>query len=190
MGETSTIDLLQLILAIKHIYPDIDKYLINEIAYIPGISPDNYVDWDNTTAVVDTKTYSEGGEHTIVGSPAPSRKAYTYTWDNETEFKLGTYENVLIDGDNVGLETKETTKIIDKFSDLSQWQVITDDLSSLSIKLDKDNTSYVQPPNSAKLVVGDNTVEIALVIKKDFDAQDWSQYGKMIFFLKSVLINM
>ena len=185
MGETSTINLLQLILALKHVYPDIDRYLVNEIAYIPGVSPDTYVDWENTTADVDTRTYAEGGQHTITGLPAPTKKAYTYTWDSETEFKQGTYQDVYIDGDQVMLATQESTLVIDEFNDLSKWEVITTDLSSLSIVLSSDSSTYVVPPNSAKLVVGDQTVEIALVIRKQFDAQDWSQYGKMIFYLKT-----
>jgi hypothetical protein len=185
MGETSTIDLLQLVLALKHIYPDIDRYLINEIAYIPGISPDTYVDWVNTTADVDIRPYSEGGQHTITGLPAPAKKAYTYTWDSETEFEASTSSNITISGDQVSLATEENKLVIDEFSDLSQWTVVTEDLSSASITLAKDTSTYVEPPNSAKLVVGDQTVEISLIIKKEFDARDWSSYGKIVFFLKT-----
>lgn len=187
MGETSTVDLLQLILALKHVYPDIDEYLINEIAYIPGISPDSYVDWDNTTATVDTLPSSEGGTHTITGTASSGKTAYTYTWDSEEEFETSpaTYSNVYIDGDQVCLATEESTLVIDEFSDLSQWSVITEDLSSLTLALAKDISTYVVAPNSAKLNVGGTTVEIALVIKKDFDAQDWSGYNKIVFFLKT-----
>ena len=185
MGETSTIDLLQLILALKHVYPEIDDYLVNELAYIPGISPDEYVDWENTTATVDVLPYSQGGQHTITGSAAPGKKAYTYTWDSEVEFKSGTYSDVFIDGASVCLESQETTLQIDDFNDLSTWDVITDDLSSLTIALQQDTSTYIEPPASAKLVVGDQTVEIALVIQKEFDAQDWSQYNKITLFLKT-----
>jgi plastocyanin len=185
MGETSTVDLLQLILALKHIYPDIDQYLINEIAYIPGISPDSYVDWDNTTATVDTAPSSAGGQHTITGDSSPGKNAYTYTWDNETEFDAGTHQDVMIDGDTVSLDTQVDTLVIDEFNDLTQWQVITDDLSSLTIALASDASTYVVPPNSAKLVVGDTTVEIDMVIKKEFDAQDWSSYKKIVMFIKT-----
>jgi len=111
MGETSTIDLLQLILALKHVYPDIDEFLINELAYIPGVSPDEYVDWDNTTATVDILPWSEGGQHTITGTPSLGRNAYTKTWDTEAEFESGTQENVLIDGDNVVLILRKLLKL-------------------------------------------------------------------------------
>jgi len=185
MGETSTVDLLQLILALKHVYPNIDEYLINELAYIPGISPDSYVDWENTTATVDTRTYAEGGEHTITGVSVSGKNAYTHSWDSETEFKSGTNSNVLIDGGSVCLEAQENTLAIDSFSDISQWDVVTNDLSSLSITLSNDTSTYVDPPSSARLVVGNQSVEIALVIQRQFDAQDWSGYDKITFFLKT-----
>ena len=188
MGETSTIDLLQLILALKHVYPDIDKYLVNEIAYIPGISPDDYVDWVNTTPnIIDTRPSSLGGQHTITGLPAPAKKAYTYTWDSETEFKSGSYvpSDITIDGDSVSLGTQENTLPIDEFADMSQWSANTTDLSSTSIIFRKDTSTYVVSPNSAILEVEDQTVEIALVIKKEFDARDWSQYGKIVFYLNT-----
>lgn len=185
MGETSTVDLLQLLLALKHVYPDIDQYLINEIAYIPGISPDNYVDWDNTTATVDVLPASEGGTHTITGVSSAGKRAYTYTWDSQEEFESDTYDNVFINGDQVNLETQESTLVIDEFSDLSNWTVITDDLSSVTMGLVADTSTYVVPPNSAKLNIGGTSVEIALVIQKEFDAQDWSQYKKIVFYLKT-----
>ena len=185
MGETSSINLLQLILALKHVYPDIDQYLVNEIAYVPGISPDSYVDWDNTTADVDVAPSSQGGQHTITGLPSPGKQAYTYTWNSEAELSSGEKENVTIDGDYATLDTQEQTLVIDEFADLSKWQVITNDLSSLSITLQSDTSTYVEPPSSAKLVIGDQTVEIALIIKKVFNAMDWSQYSKFVFFLKT-----
>jgi len=121
MGETSTVNLLQLILAIKHIYPDIDEYLVNEIAYIPGISPDSYVDWDHTTATVDITPYSEGGSHTIVGAATDGKNAYTKTWDSEDEFTAGTSQNVYIVGDSVSLATQNSYKLFDEFSSATSW---------------------------------------------------------------------
>jgi len=185
MGETSTIDLLQLILALKHVYPDVDEFLVNEIAYIPGISPDEYVDWDNTTATVDVLSYADGGTHTITGAASTGKNAYTKTWDTEEEFDAGTTSDVVVDGGSVCLETQEVTRLIDEFNDITTWEVITDDLSSLSIALSKDTSAYVVPPSSGKLVVGDSTVEIALVIRKEFDAQDWSQFDYIVFYLKT-----
>ena len=185
MGETSTIDLLQLILALKHVYPDIDEYMVNEIAFIPGISPDNYVDWDNTTATVDINTYSESGGHTITGHAAPSKRAYTKTWDTEAEFGSGTNQDVYINGDTVCLDTEENVLVIDQFADITGWSVLTTDLSSVPSSLTLDPTTWVFPIYSGKLSIGNTQVEVALLIKKEFDAQDWSNYNYIVFYLKT-----
>jgi len=185
MGEVSTINLLQLILAIKHVYPDIDEYLVNEIAYIPGISPDSYVDWDNTTATVDINTYSESGQHTISGSAAPGKQAYIKTWDTTAEFEDGDYQDVYIDGGTFCLDTEEETLVIDEFNNISGWSVITTDLSSTPTTLSLDPTTWVFPITSGKLAIGNTEVEIALLIKKEFDAQDWSSYNYIVFYLKT-----
>lgn len=185
MGETSTIDLLQLILALKHVYPDIDEYLVNELAYIPGISPDEYVDWDNTTATVDVSPWSEGGQHTITGSSSPGRHAYTKTWDTESEFESGTSDNLLIDGSNVCLDTQEIVQLSDEFNDITNWDITTTDLSSVQSTLVSDTTDYVTPPASGKLTIGDKQVEVALIIQNYFDAQDWSEYNYIVFYIKT-----
>jgi len=185
MGETSTINLLQLILALKHAYPDIDEYLVNEIAYIPGISPDSYVDWVNTTATVDILPYSEGGQHTITGSPTTARNAYTKTWNTEQELESGSSYHTFIDGSNVALEVTENTLTIDEFSDITKWNVETADLSSVTASFTQDNTTFVIPPNSGKLTIGDQSVEVALSLKREFDAQDWSNYNYIVFYLKT-----
>ena len=185
MGETSTIDLLQLILALKHIYPAIDEYLVNEIALIPGISPDSYIDFENTTATVDTTIASEGGTHTIYGVPTEGQEVFTKTWNTEVEFNEGTTSDVIVDGDTVSLDTRESKLVIDEFNNVDEWQVITVDSSSTAVTLNADTTDYYVAPQSGKLVIGDTTVEIALEIKREFDAQDWSEYDFLVVYFKT-----
>ena len=185
MGETSTVNLLQLILAIKHIYPDIDEYLVNEIAYIPGISPDSYVDWDHTTATVDITPYSEGGSHTIVGAATDGKNAYTKTWDSEDEFTAGISQNVYIVGDSVSLATQNSYKLFDEFSSATSWQVVTEDLSASSLAITIDPDSVPPSVSSGKITIGDQQVEMLLTLKKSFDAQDWSEYDYITFYLKT-----
>lgn len=188
MGEVSSTNLLQLILAVKHIYPDIDEDFVNEIAIIPGITPDNYIDLVNTTAIVDTNTSSQGGLHTIKGVASTGFTAYTKIWESEADFKAATSSNIIVNGDSVTLDVKENTLIIDEFDDISTWAVIMQDLSSLPTELVSDPTTYVVPPNSAKLTVGSENVEIILKISKSFDAQDWSPYNYLKFYIKTTSI--
>jgi len=185
MGEVSTTDLLQLILALKHAYPDIDKYLVNELAFIPGISPDEMIDTVNTTAIVDTRTALEGGQHTITGTPSTGFKAYTRIWNTEDDYSTADKYNVLVDGDSVSLSALEDTIIVDDFASLGSWTVSTNDLSSIPANLSEDPTTYVDPPYSAKLAIGSEEIEIKLLVKKTFNAQDWSNYDYLTFYIKT-----
>lgn len=54
MGDISTTNMLKTVLALKRSHSDIDEDLLNEIALIPGISPDAYIDTVNSTASWDT----------------------------------------------------------------------------------------------------------------------------------------
>jgi hypothetical protein len=186
MGEVSTTNLLQLILALKHQYPNIDDYLVNEIAFIPGISPDDYVDTVNTTATVDYRTFAEGGTHTIAMTPSSGLTAYTRIWDTEDDFTDSTNSNVFIDGDSVCLSTTNNSKLLDNLSNLEEWTVTTEDLSdssSLGIELDGDD--FVESATSGKITVTNKETEMSLSIKKDFDTQDWSSYDFLTFYIKT-----
>ena len=185
MGEVSTADLLQLILALKHAYPDIDKYLINELAFIPGISPDEMIDTVNTTAVVDTRPASEGGQHTITGVATTGFNTYTRIWDTEDDYSTADKYNVLVNGDSVSLDVLDDTIVVDDFSSLGSWNVSTNDLSSISANLSEDPTTYVDPPYSAKLSIGSEQVEIKLLVVKTLNAQDWSSYNFLTFYIKT-----
>ena len=186
MGEVSTINLLQLILALKHQYPGIDDFLVNEIAFIPGISPDEYVDTANTTAEVDYRTAQQGGQHTITMSPTSGLNAYTRVWDSEDDFTDSTNDNVFISGDSVCLSTTNNSEVLDDLSNIDDWSVFTEDLSSTSNQsITLDSSTFIVPSTSGKISVTNEETEIALIIRKDFDAQDWSGYDFLSFYLKS-----
>jgi hypothetical protein len=186
MGEVSTTNLLQLILALKHQYPDIDEYLVNLIAFIPGISPDSYVDTDNTTAEVDFRPFAEGGQHTITMTPTLGQTAYTRIWDTEDDFSDSTQDNIFIDGNSVCLDTTKNGQILDNFSDIDEWAVVTEDLTSATnLNIELDDQDYVVSEASGKVSVTNEETEMALVIKKDFDAQDWSDFDFLTFFIKT-----
>jgi hypothetical protein len=185
MGEVSSINFLQLVLALKHIYPDIDEFLNNEISIIPGISPDDYIDFVNTTATVDLRTHAEGGTHTIYGQQSSGIQEYTRIWDTEADFNDSTKNDVLVIGDSVSLAVKSNNYVIDDFSDISTWVIETQDLSALPSALSIDSSDYVVAPNSAKLAIGNSSVDIVLKIKKAFISQDWSDYNYLTLFIKT-----
>ena len=183
MGEVSTVNLLQLILSIKHVYPDIDQYLMNEIAFIPGISPDSMIDTVNTTAIVDTRTSSNGGQHTITGSNVQSTTLRLEAWKTESDFQAGEQSNVYITGDSVSLAVQTNTLVLDDFNNINQWSLTIQNLSSVPSNITLDNSIYIVPPSSGKVSVGSESVEIVLLAQKAFTAMDWSSYKYLTFYI-------
>ena len=184
MGETALVNLLQLVLALKHQWPDVDEYLVNELAFIPGISPDALIDTDNTTAVVDTLPEIDGGQHTISGTSGPAYRTVTKTWDSNTEFEATERLRTVVDADIIRIQNTETRATIDGFEEVSAWKTQIVDLSSAAGILELDPTTKVIGEYSAKVGVNvDNTTNLAFTLTKTFDAQDWSEYSKVVFYI-------
>jgi hypothetical protein len=185
MGDVSSTDLLKMILAVKHVYPTIDEFLINELAFIPGISAETLVDKVNTTAVVDYRTAAQGGLHTIKGTPASSTSTFTKKWETDTEFTDTTRDDTAVVGDSVKLVARENKVFVEDFQDISDWETITTDLSSISSSFSLDSVLSQTGTTSGKLDINNDGVEVALILRKTFGAQDWSSYDKLVFNLYS-----
>jgi hypothetical protein len=186
MGETSLTNFLQLILSLKHMWPEVDEFLVNELSFIPGISPDSMIDTENTTATVDTRASMEGGTHTISGTAAPTRRLFTKTWDSETEFLDSESSGTVVDGDLVRLQPTEVKSFIEDFSSISDWKTEIVDLSSSSGVFSTDSTVVQEGVSSGKLDLNlELSSNIAFVMRKDFNSQDWSSYDRVVFYLNT-----
>jgi hypothetical protein len=184
MGETALVNLLQLVLALKHQWPDVDEFLVNEISMIPGVSPDSFIDFDNTTAVVDTRPHLSGGQHTISGTPGPASKVVTHSWDSQQEFEDSIRSGVSVDGDRVILEPTETKVFVEDFEEVGDWKTEIVDLSTNSGILELDASTKISGDYSAKVGVNvDRSMNLAFQMTKKFTAQDWSGYDRAVFYL-------
>lgn len=189
MGETALVNLLQLVLALKHQWPEIDEYLVNHLAFIPGISPNSLIDFDNTTAEVDTRTHAEGGQHQINGSTGPGMRIFTKTWDSPAEFAAAEKNGTEEEGDTLRLDAEESSVVLDDFETLGNWETKIKDLSSGAGTVELDALSKVSGLYSAK--VGINTLEtsnISFTMSKVFASQDWSRYDGIVFYIKTAEI--
>lgn len=183
MGEISTTNLLELILSLKHLYSDIDEYLVNTIAFIPGISPDEHIDEENTTADVDTRTTAEGGTHTITGLASDGFKNYTRTWHSNDQFINAERSDTIVVGDMVVLETDLNETVLDNFDDIDSWDVSTYDASGIDFDWSLDSENKKDGTNSAKLAISSETVDVKVLLKKNFESQDWGEYDYLTFYI-------
>jgi hypothetical protein len=185
IGEMAISNMLQLVLSLKHIYPGIDDYFLNSISYIPGISPDAYVDWENTTANVDTKTYAEGGTHTITGTSVEEFRDYTKIWDKKSHFQNSNNNNIYIDHNTFSLSATNDVLDLDDFSNITDWNIQTENLSTLTSGVLVDTGVFKNGNSSLKVSISGDEIDLTLFLKKEFNPQDWSAYKYLKFYIRT-----
>ncbi len=123
-GEITLSNLLQLVIAAKLRYEDsdsaffsgvaIDENMTNEIVVIPGITSDERIDFDNTTATVNT------GENFIQGIPPTTGTSFFVNFDTALAWNNAhSRENLIVAGNTVTLafdeDQQSTTSIVESF---------------------------------------------------------------------------
>ena len=196
LGELSTINLLQLYLAHKHIWSDVDLHAPNMLTMIPGITNDTFTDYAATTALVDRYN------HTIQGIPAPPGRLHTITFSTEADYANAFARvNLNILSDQTGTKVKLTQplseQIVDDFdnvfsndTDIPNWTVETtpsvtapDNTSFKTDSSKKDSGTY-----SAKFHIEQ---EITVQVTKDYgDAPvDWSNYNVVQIAIETLTLS-
>ena len=206
-GEISAANLLQLILAMKLLYDDsesafhvsdrwVDQYFINEFAIIPGITPNTFIDFDNTTAEVDLT------QHFIRGVPPTTGTSFYVTYDSNLAWNSAyLLENLVVATDTVTLAFNEDDEssivTIEGFESAS---ASGDDLSGGDQGLFRKETiiisdnALVEAHDSATNVVegfysGKFTHQQSFRVQyvKEFSsAQDWSTYDSFVLYIKCI----
>lgn len=78
LGNVASVNLLRQIIFLKYKYTDVDKFMVNELTILPGVTPSRYMDTDASTAWI-----AEDTEWCIIGFPSFSRDTYFYTQNFE-----------------------------------------------------------------------------------------------------------
>lgn len=207
-GEVSTVNLLQLILAAKLIYDDpsspfhvsertFDQNMVNEIAVIPGITPNTFIDFDNTTAQVDLEN------HFIKGITPTSGTSFYVNYDTTLAWNSAySRENVVVVGNSVTLAFNEDDQsniaMIEGFESATSPNQVLSNPNDGGIELFRRET--VITSDTAKITaqgVATDVIEgfysgkfrhqqsFRVQYKKEFSAaQDWSTYDSFMLNIK------
>ncbi len=112
-GEIDTANLLQLIIGMKLVYDDpespffiagslVDENMINELTVIPGITPDTFIDFENTTAEVNLT------QHFIRGVPPQTGTSFFVNYDTALAWaSVFSRSNLIIVGNTLTLAFNE-----------------------------------------------------------------------------------
>ena len=165
MGDVAVSDFLQLLLAVKHFWTNIDEYLHNAFAFIPGITPDSFIDLVNTDATIDKQN------HQITGNVGNTREGVVQIYDSTTDFnKNVSNSNIVISNSGTIYLTKPATTYTEEdFTSISDWSytVVSSDGSEISIvdghgQYDVDETFQVK-------------------FYKTISGVDWEDYNRIEF---------
>ncbi|GAG11358.1 unnamed protein product, partial [marine sediment metagenome] len=126
LGEINSVNLLKMIIFHKYKDVDVDEYFINELALIPGISPNEFIDFTATTANVDL------GSGCISGIPSKTGIFTSVYWNDNFSFATNTFNNnIIIENDTVFLDASDSsTESIADFSNQMPFEdemIIVDD---------------------------------------------------------------
>jgi len=183
LGELSTINMLQLYLAMKHVWNEVDSYAPNMIVMIPGITIDSMIDYSATTAVVDRHN------HAIQGVPSLGGQLLSVTYRTAYDFNRAAVRanlDVLASAENVDFLrlTRPVSELIVEGFD----NVFANDVSipnwTLTTKSSNDDSSF----NSDSAIKVDGAFSAKLKIEQGFQvrttrafdaAQDWSGYNEI-----------
>lgn len=119
-GEITTSNFLEQTIFLKYKDPDIDKYFVNEIVLIPGVSSDSLIDQDASSALIDTVSQC------IVGLPTTSINTYFFTTNQTLPDKvknviLVSHKSIPYNSDIVfGINTTNSV-------DFNDYQIITEE---------------------------------------------------------------
>jgi len=189
LGELSATNLMQLFLAFKHIWNDVDAYTTNLLVVIPGITPDSFTDTEHTTAVIDTTN------HLIQGVPSIGGQLVTTTFRTEADFASANLKSkISIGTDGTGpffkLTKPFTELVVESFdnvfaddTDVSDWVIET--LPSASTTTFKtDSSEKVDGAFSAKL---DVSQQIRVQVTRTFDStEDWTPYNEIETYIETL----
>ena len=112
LGEVASVNLLKTIAFLKYMYVAVDEQFINELVIIPGISPNSFIDFESSTAIIDL------GGNCISGVAAQTGIFASVFWNDTFTFNNATVkEDVIISDDTVSIE--RTGEQIDTVADFS-----------------------------------------------------------------------
>lgn len=194
LGETSTVNLMRYIIAEKYKDSTVDETFVNELALIPGISPDGFTDFVNTTANYDLNTMCISGVPSQFLDPNPlgggtpqDLEVVTITWNTDTEFKAAPVISNLNISNGVRLMSDTVEDVVIEDFEVIQSGQAAGFNGSLSETTDinafYDTSIAAQGFNSGRFDI-QHTYH-AIFQKTYSTSLDWTNFNELIVYVRS-----
>lgn len=190
LGELSTVNMLQMYLAHKHIWNEVDAFSFNILAMIPGITPDSYTDFSTRDGQPVTTAIFDRSNHVIQGVPSTTGTLLTTTFQTRLDFESAFSNSNLDIVEQAGdvflrLERPFGETEIESFDsvlaaglDVPNWTVETVSTAD-STSYTTDGDKKVDGAYSADLTIDQAFRVQATKIFGSSDTLDWSNYNKL-----------
>ena len=188
LGEVSSINVLKTIIFLKYKFSDVDKHFINELALIPGISPDSFIDFENSTANINLV------QRCISGLPPSIGEFVSIFWDDQKSF-VNSFKRTNLDVFNGQVTLARDQTALDTVEDFENVQsagaavpgfaktteIITD---KLALTAEGGDTLRSEGFFSGKFKPNR---KFRAVFTKTFDsARDWTSFDQLIVNIKTL----
>jgi len=186
-GELSVNNFLQTVLALKHIWSSVDDLMVNELAIIPGISPDLFLDENNSNAIIDKI------EHTISGSPANTKNINFARFTSSSDFENANSQNLTIDGASAELSLLASEIFVEDFESVNTGGIDVPNWSKETVSI---NSSSAITSSSTEVVNGgfggtftsDEDVRLNYtfdLVARFGEIQDWTNFNQLSLQIKT-----
>lgn len=188
LGEVSTTNVLRQIISQKYNFSDVDEHFINELAFIPGISPSTFVDLDATSAQVNNVSMC------ISGKPPATGEFLSVDFDAETAFRNAfKLTNVQVVGDTVIIDRDTgSTQIVEDFEGVSGPGIAIAGITYETVTV-SGNASLVSEGGDSLKTEGffsgkfSTDRQFRAVFTKEFAvSQDWTTFDQLVFDVKTI----
>ncbi len=196
LGEISTVNLLKTAIFLKYIHPEVDEHWINEFILIPGISPDSFIDFENSTANIDLINQC------ISGVPAKTGLFTSVYWrDQQSLSNTHEQNNVVISNGEITLSRTDSSVLeIENFNNFNQGQGSTINAFTAEIVSTNEDKSVTADITDQNKVEGDaagsfqaDALLQAQYTKKLYTdeanniGQSWTdEYNELVFWVKTI----
>jgi hypothetical protein len=205
-GEIGTANLLQLIIALKMVYDDpdspiylsnrtVDENFINEFTVIPGITPNSYIDFDNSTAIIDLN------QHYVQGTTPTTGTSFYVRWETALAWQSAYLrDKIVIVGNSVTLAFNEEEGepiVIEGFeSATAPGQNLSETDQKLFEKqviILSDNAGITADSGATNVIEGfysgkfKHQQSFRVQFVKTFSTpQNWSTYDSLVLYIKCI----
>jgi hypothetical protein len=184
-GEVAGTNMLQLYMAQKHVWTDVDRYTANFLSISPGLSPDSFTDFDASNAEIDDIN------HVIKGVVATGGSIINKTYNITDDFKG--YDNIvdiIVDSNTLYLDKASDSEII--LMDFEDGILSGDSIPGFvkTISAITDNTTFTFDDNDVQSGVYAGKLDVADVVQLAYtntysNSIDLTDYDELLISVKT-----